>query len=284
QIYHTSMDRNQLGRFTQFVTFLVVGTILVSVYFSMNALMSDFIREYVFVNQFVQVIGNIGPWIVMWLFLFILIFAVPNTKVKMRSALIGSVVGTVSFQLVSQIFSRVVLKVVDYSIIYGSFAAILITLIWIYLWWIIIFGAVEVAYVHQYRPGKREKRGLPNPPAEQIARGFEILRGMAAHFKDGKGAVNVLDLGNQLKITDRTLNTYLDVLERAGYILRIDRTGHHYVPSRPLNDLPADQIARTLYGEFVKGMTKESPGERIAMQILHKGVGSLRTKNLDDIS
>jgi membrane protein len=236
------------------------------------------------VNLFMKVIGAIGPWFIILLLLFVLIFFVPNTKVKAKSALIGAFVGTIAFQLANMLFSAVVLKVVNYSIIYGSLAAILIFLIWIYLWWVIIFGAIEIAYVHQYRPDEKERKGLPNPPAEQIACGFDILNELAEHYKKGLGAANVRDLGNHLKIPDRTLYTYLDMLERTGFVLKMDRTGQHYIPAKPINDLQIEHIANALYGSSIHPRDSQSIGDYIATQMFSGGILSVREKSLQELS
>jgi membrane protein len=284
QIYHASQNRNKVARFSQFLSFLIVGTLLLSAYFSVNAILNSFLSQFIVVGMFWEVIGMIGPWLIIMLLFFLLIYLVPNTKVKIISALIGAAVGTVCFQVANLIFSSVVLKVVNYSIIYGSFASVLIFLVWIYLWWVIIFGAVEVAYVHQYRPDRTKRWGLPNPPAEQIAFGFDILHGLAEHYRRGKGAVSVRDLGNQLKIPDRTLYTYLDLLERSGFILKVDRAGHHYLPARPLDDMDTTLIAETLFGKSIHPATQQSPGDDMASQIFLNGVSKLKAKSLKDLT
>ena len=282
QIYHTSTNRNQVTRFIQFITFLVVGTLLISAYFSVNTLMSDFLSQYYALTAFKSFIGKVGPFLILYLIFFLLITVIPNTKVRIRSALLGAFVGTLVFQTVNWVFNRIIMGLLNYSIIYGSLGSVLMVLFWIYLWWVIIFWAIEVAYVHQYRPEEVTRRGLPNPPAEQIACGFDILNMLATNFKQGRGAMNTRDLGLKLKIPDRTLFTYLDLLEQCGYVIKMDRTGRHYIPARPLDDISTEEIAAVIYG--CRADTENmSEGELLARQLYESGVGSLSKKTLQEL-
>ncbi len=282
QIYHTSMNRNQVARFAQFITVLIVSTLLLSAYFSVNALMSKFLSQFFAFGLFMQILGLIGPWVIIFLVFFLLIFAIPNTKVKWSSAAIGAAVGTLAFQMANTLFNNVVLKVLNYSLIYGSLATLLIGLIWMYLWWVIIFGAVEIAYVHQYRPDEKRHKGLVHPPAEQIAYGFDILHALSVHFKEGRGAMSMRDLGLKLKIPDRALYTYLELLEQEGFIIRMERSGRHFIPARPLDDLRIVDAARIIYGEQKK-RSGLSAGERLSEEMLKLGISKMGSRSINDL-
>ncbi len=282
QIYHTSTNRNQVARFVQFITFLVVGTLLISAYFSVNTLMSDMLSQYFAFGAFLEIVGVVGPFLILLLIFFMLIFVVPNTKVRIQSAFIGALTGAVVFQTLNFLFNQIIAGLLNYSIIYGSLGSVLMVLFWIYLWWVIIFWATEVAYVHQYRPDDQGRFSLPNPPAEQVACGFDILNMLATNFKIGKGAMSTRDLGLKLKVPDRTLFTYLDILERCGYIIKMDRTGRHYIPARPLEDLSVEEIASVLYGYRLDELDR-SEGEQIAFEIYTSGISGVSKKSLQEL-
>lgn len=282
QIYHTSTNRNQVGRFVQFITFLVVGTLLISAYFSVNTLMSDLLSQFYAFGAFLEIVGLIGPFIILFLIFFLLIFIVPNTKVRAQSAMIGAITGAIVFQTLNYLFNRIILGLLNYSIIYGSLGSVLMVLVWIYLWWVIIFWSIEVAYVHQYRPDDQGRHSLPNPPSEQVACGFDILNMLATNFRLGKGAMNTRDLGLKMKIPDRTLFTYLDILESSGYIIKMDRTGRHYIPSRPLEDLAIEEIAGVLYG-YRSDEPDLSEGEQIAAELYTSGIKGVSRVSLKDL-
>jgi membrane protein len=71
----------------------------------------------------------------------LLYVAVPNSAVRVRDALVGAVVVAILFKLVKWIFATFIARA-SYELVYGTFAAIPIFLIWIYFCWVVIlFGA-----------------------------------------------------------------------------------------------------------------------------------------------
>jgi len=298
QIYRTPMNRNRLARFARFITILVVGTLLLGAYFSINSVFSRWFLNLVGSTMITQriylLVSRFAPWLLTWLLIFMLIIAVPSTRVKVSSALLGSVAGTIAFQLANSIFSKFVIKIVNYSVIYGSLASILIMLIWIYILWIIIFGAVEVAYVHQYHPVIEHKNGLEEPPLRQLANGIDIILHIARHFQEGKGAVQAKALGKELGIPDRQLFMFLEIFERHGFIISVDRTGRNYMPARPLELIKLTEILAVLFGgaadperagsQRATAYQQPTAGEQAVKGLFKRGIAQIAGETLGDIA
>ena len=282
QIYRTSMGRGQLLRFARFVTVLVVGTLLLGAYFSVTSLLSDWFLSLVGSNLltlwFYRFLAVAGPWILIWMALFMLIYAVPSTRVRVSSAILGSVIGTIAFQIANEVFSRVVLRVVNYSIIYGSLASVLIVLVWIYFLWVIILGAVEVAYVHQYRPDLKHSGGLTDAAAHQIPEGVNVLLLVADQYEQGKGAISERTIAARLRIPDGKLQNYLTLFEREEYIMHTDRAGKHYILSRPVSQIVLRDVVSLLYGiddpAQLSGQVSVAGGQ-VSRMLFQKGIDGL---------
>jgi len=287
QIYRTPMHRNRIARFSRFITILIIGTLLLGAYFSIESLLSSWFLNLVGSNiltqWFFRLIATIGPWILIWLVIFLLIFAVPSTKVKFKSALIGSVCGTIAFQITNTVFSSVVIKIVNYSVIYGSLASILVVLFWVFFLWIIIFGAVEIAYVHQYRPDIEKKQGLEEPPSLQLANGLDIILLIARFFREGKGAAQAEELSTELRIPDRRLFMFLELFEKAGFIISIDRLGKNYVPARPLGDILITDITSVLFGGM-RTLDEQTLGEKAVSELYQRGIEEIVGVTIDDLT
>jgi membrane protein len=85
-------------------------------------------------------------------FLFGLIFRFfPNRNVKWKEAYFGALFTGVFWELAKYLFSIYIIRVVDYSKIYGSLSAIIILFLWLYYSaYIFLFGA-ELSYVYARR-------------------------------------------------------------------------------------------------------------------------------------
>jgi len=92
---------------------------------------------------------NILPYVmVSILFTFIYVF-MPNTKVNLVSGLIGGIIAGTTYQVVQLIYIHFQIGAANMNVIYGSFAALPLFLIWLQLSWrIVLFGA-EVSFAHQ---------------------------------------------------------------------------------------------------------------------------------------
>jgi membrane protein len=74
---------------------------------------------------------------------FTLLFAaVPNCRVNIRHAALGGLLTAVLFELGKIVFAKAV-SLSSYEVIYGTFAAIPLFLLWIYLSWLLILGGAE---------------------------------------------------------------------------------------------------------------------------------------------
>lgn len=77
---------------------------------------------------------------------FTLLFAaVPNCRVPLRHAVFGGVVSGLCFELAKYLFALVI-KYASYQLIYGTFAAIPLFLLWIYLSWVIVLAGAELVH------------------------------------------------------------------------------------------------------------------------------------------
>lgn len=81
----------------------------------------------------------------------LLYVAVPNCGVKLRHGIVGGLVVAISFALGKQLFNWFI-SLASYQLTYGTFAALPIFLLWLYLSWVVIlFGANLVRCIPLFR-------------------------------------------------------------------------------------------------------------------------------------
>ncbi len=86
------------------------------------------------------------PWLVTFLAFTSLYRWVPNTHVRWKYALSGGLVAMLLFELAKWGFALYIRWVPTYGLLYGALAAIPLTLVWVYLSWLVVLVGAETAH------------------------------------------------------------------------------------------------------------------------------------------
>ena len=101
---------------------------------------------YDIINPFINFLFYFVPIALSWLlFTFIYLFA-PGTKVTWKSGVIAGIIAGTAYQVVQWTYFHFQIGVFFYGVIYGSFAAFPLFLIWVNFSWIILLAGAEIAY------------------------------------------------------------------------------------------------------------------------------------------
>jgi membrane protein len=144
-IWRTRENRSGLSSFLLYWAILSLGPLFLGLALAISTYL---VSLRVMFNQ-VDLIG-IGPHILsltpylLTSAAFTLIFAaVPNYRVPIKHALIGGFITALVFECAKQIFASIVSNT-SYQTIYGTFAAVPLFLLWIYLSWLIVLAGAEL--------------------------------------------------------------------------------------------------------------------------------------------
>ena len=92
---------------------------------------------------------RLSPYIIIWLLFSFLYSFMPNTRVNIKSAVLGGIVAGTMYQFLQWAYLRFQVGVSTYGAIYGSFAAVPLFLMWIQVSWLIILFGTEISFAHQ---------------------------------------------------------------------------------------------------------------------------------------
>ncbi len=286
-IYRTAMNRNIIKRFANFISFAIVSILLVAAFINVQSRLSQRYIDLVglkTISTTAQVINQFLPFFILWIAIFLLIFFVPNTKVEFAAASVGATVGSLIVLIANMIFFNLSTFVVNLSIIYGSFAAFFLFLVWFYMLWVIILFSVELSYVYQFRPDLEQTEGLVQTPAKFISEGINIIMLIGDNFRQGKGSTTTREMNERLAIPDKRLYGYLDYFVKLNYLIPTNNGKTSFIPSRPLSDIQIQSIVDGLYGlDQISYEDKDTAGEAVVIQIHGHGITSLGKLNLENL-
>ncbi len=162
-IWGVSEQRKGLASFLLYWSVLSLGPMLLGIGFAISSYITtlEFFDSITEVSDFVGVSNialNFFPT-VLTAFAFTLVYvAVPNCGVKLIHGFIGGLVVALFFILVKLIFTRFIASA-SYEFVYGTFAAIPIFLLWIYVCWVVILMGANLV------------RSIPLFSAQQVSGG-----------------------------------------------------------------------------------------------------------------
>ena len=90
------------------------------------------------------------PYVSMWLLLTMIYLLMPNTRIPLRSGILGGIVAGTVYQIVQWIYIKFQIGVASQGAIYGSFAALPLFLTWLQLSWMIVLFGAEIASANEH--------------------------------------------------------------------------------------------------------------------------------------
>jgi membrane protein len=223
-IWGVSTARPLGRRFTDYLAVLVVGPLLGGVALSLTTTLSSqaTLQLLLELPGFATLYG-IGlaqlPLVMLSLVLAFLYWFLPNTRVNPVSALIGAVPAALLTLGAQSLYVGWGIGVARADLFFGSFAALALLFVWIYVFWAIVLFGAEIAFAHQnlhlYR---REVRGDPAGPAEREAIGLRIALEVGRRFRDRAPALDAGALADALHAPVRTVRDVVSRLCAAGIL------------------------------------------------------------------
>jgi len=154
RIWRVDYKRRTLRSFVMYIMVLLSGPLLLggslamTTYLVSHSLLQD---EALGLNWLASI-----PWVVTFVAFTSLYRWVPNTEVEWKYALSGGLVAMLLFELAKWGFALYIKWVPTYGLLYGTLAAIPLTLVWIYISWLVVLVGAEMArclavYSHDYK-------------------------------------------------------------------------------------------------------------------------------------
>src|SRR5688572_7421788 len=90
------------------------------------------------------------PLLAGWVAFTFLYMAMPNTRTRLSSSALGGFIAGTAWQVALLLHVEFQVGVANYNVMYSTFAAVPIFLVWVQLSWVIVLFGAEVAFAHQH--------------------------------------------------------------------------------------------------------------------------------------
>lgn len=214
-IWNIKKGRTSWRKFTDFFSVIVICPIFVLIAASVTVAVQklDLVQDF-FASPGSQALEKfllkMLSLVLVWVgFIFVYAF-VPNTRVRLRSAVAGGLVAGTLWQSAQWLYIHWQIGFTKYNAIYGSFAQLPLFLVWLYISWIIVLLGAEISYAAQ-NLGGFVRRGLSERLSPQARQKVAVaaLTHIAARFASGLSPLSVRELSKTLHLPeDVVLDTF----------------------------------------------------------------------------
>jgi membrane protein len=289
QIFRVPSGRSWTRRITHYWTLLTLGTVLLAATFVVGQRFEKWMTEFTQAGRFVgadkisvNAIAFLTTVLISTLLFLLAYTVIPNTRVKLRPALVGALVAAILWETGKWAFSQYLVYSTSYQKFYGSIALIPLFLLWIYAAWMIVLFGLYVTYQLQHVRTRTIAQPVDSIEPAIIDPGsiVSVMGGLAVEFQSGK-SIEARDLAKKLGLYEPAVGQMLGRLAEAGQVHRISKgelREDEFVLARPPEMIDAEQVL--LLGEEMAGLNTADLPEGFARSIREGRLASVRGKTL----
>jgi membrane protein len=248
-IWQISRARPWWRKLSDYLSIFLLFPILMAVAISLtttlqsNPVVQKFIR-YFFPETFFSAYHLLISFGIIWLGFTFVYLVMPNTRVRLLSALLGGLIGSTIWQAAQWIFQWFQASAPYYNAIYGALYQILFLVIWMFWSWLIVLYGAEVAYAHQNLAGLRRQFELPRNTKQGLGDEYVALLALLSigeRFAAGGGPLSLKELAEIFNHQDCLAASSLEALQQCGLITPVapdsGQNMPRFMPSRPLEQI-----------------------------------------------
>ncbi len=239
-------------RFSDYLSVVLLGPLLIFSALGVTASITGSsvvqqLYQYETIDWFVRLIGRLVPYILVIAAFTIVYIFVPNTRVRLKSALVGAVVAGVLWETTGWIFASFVVSSAKYAAIYSAFATLIVFMIWLYVCWMILLIGASIAFYVQYpeyRTLQERQFQLSNRMKEKIA--LLTMAIISSNYYRNRDPLNMQLVARRINITPEVLKPIVDQLLAHNILVTTNGSKPGLLPAQPPETQKVIDILRVI--------------------------------------
>ncbi|MCI6503508.1 MAG: YihY/virulence factor BrkB family protein [Prevotella sp.] len=252
-IWQVKRQRSIFRTITDYMALLFLIPIVIVVSTGLSiwvAAINHQLHDIIVIGPMMALLLELSPYVILSTAFTALYLFMPNTKVKLRSAIIPGVIAGVSMQLFQLVYINSQIWISSYNAIYGSFAILPFFLLWMQTSWIICLVGAEISYCRQNAEDFLCLR--PQKPSfnSRVEVSWRIMTQVEERFRVGEEAPTAMEIKKRTGLPMRYINTLLYDLQRIHFLAEVvhDEKGEtaQYLPAEDMRNLTREVLVERL--------------------------------------
>lgn len=260
-IWGLKQDRSFLRRFQSYWPLLTLGPLL----FGVSLTVTASVQRHETIQAVAELIPGgrlmltLLPVVLTWTGFTLAYLIMPNTRVALRHAVVGGVVAGTIWEVAKRLYAIYASQAISYSTIYGSLSVVPLSVIWIYVSWLVALIGATIAFAAQnastYEPEQDQTR-LSQQDAERLATWLLML--VHEHFDEGHGGIRAELILQTVPGPPRDLRRILERLVEGGLlVVSATQDDRVYLPGRPAHGTTLADLVAVMRGDRQDALTSE---------------------------
>lgn len=238
-VWGIEQGRTLWRKFTDFFSVVLICPLIIGVAVSLSVTMSHeaVVQKILSISAFSYIyitLLKLLPVAIIALTLLFLYSFIPNTKVRIPSALVGAIIAATLWKIVENLYVTYQVGSAKYNAIYGGFAQVPLFLIWVYISWVIVLLGVEISFALQnIRTFENEIRSDTASREEQDKLAALAMLMLTRNFCNAEGAVSLTELSATLKAPVRLIQRTMNVMQLSRLVVQTCEDDPSYTLAAP---------------------------------------------------
>ncbi len=251
-IWRITKPRSLYRRFSDYLSVILIGPVLLFSALGIAASMCNnvIVQRLIAMEPLGTVYyfaGTLLPYaLTVAAFAFVYSF-IPNTQVKLRPAVIGGLCAGLTWKTTGFLFAEFMANSAQYSAVYSGFAVILLSMVWLYIsWLILLLGGVIAFHVQfpRYLNYLTRRPHLSQISQEQLSLILMYLIGR--HHTHGESACTLKYLADTVDLPWEPVAELLNCLITGGLLVTVENDIKTYIPARDTDSIMLMDIVQTV--------------------------------------
>ena len=251
KIWEVKSTRNLVRKYCDYITVIIIAPLLWIIATSVGSYALDMLGAQD--SVWLQLASKALSLVVVWAMFAFVYLVLPNTKVRLRSAVMAGVMAGSCFFVFQALYVYLLKWMTSYSAIYGSFAALPLFLLWMQNSWSILLIGCELSFALQNEKRFDEERQLPATSHDDDSKLMVAITAFVARsFHQGEGAVPIIAIREGLGLPTRIASKLVARLVAADVLneVRCDEVEYDvaYAPARDVTALRVCDVLAAVDG------------------------------------
>lgn len=176
--------------------------------------------------------------------------AMPNTRVRFRSALIAGLAAGIALQVLQIVYVETQMGITRLGTLYGSFAAIPLLMIWVQMSWVVLLMGAQLSYYLQNITRYEFEFDVQTVSPRQKKRlSLLVMHSLIVDFVKGAKPRAPEEISLELNLPVRTVHECLDQLHEASMVTEVwndEQEKYVYQPATDINKMTLSFVLEKL--------------------------------------